>query len=274
MPFDLAILAGSFVAAAGAAAGAANATQAARQADDALLAAAATRDAGRLDALLDPDFTWTDADGRTLARAEVLAGYPRPAEQAGAELAARCYGDVAVVTSKRDAHYAMRIFVRRGGSWRALVYHEVKHVPGGAAAHASPNDVDTGNPCRFIPYEPASAAQRALIESWQKLERAVVAGDGEEWARYVADEFIVVGNQRIQTKAERRAAVGKGGAAPPPLLSARMHEYGDAVVMTSLHQPYGRKPTRVSRVFVKGETEWLMAISYQTTIQAPAAPGR
>ncbi len=44
--------------------------------------------------------------------------------------------------------------------------------------------------------------------------------------------------------------------------------------MTSLHQPHGRKPTRVSRVFVqRAPALWLMAISYQTTIQAaPAKP--
>ena len=81
----------------------------------------------------------------------------------------------------------------------------------------------------------------------------------------------MVGNQRIQTWAERRAAVSRGGAAPPPLMSARMFEFGDTIVMTSLHQPHGRKPTRVSRVFVKRAPEWLMAISYQTTIQAAAS---
>ena len=103
------------------------------------------------------------------------------------------------------------------------------------------------------------------------LERAVVAGKGDDWAPHVADEFIVVGNQRIQTKAERRAAVNKGGAAPPPLDSAQMFEFGDTIVMTCRHQPHGgRKPTRVSRVFIKGEPWWQMAISYQTTIQAAA----
>jgi hypothetical protein len=243
----------------------------ASQADAAFLRTAAQRDTASLDRLLDPDFTWTDANGHTLARNEVLSSPPRPAEQDGAEIATRVYGRVAVVTSRRDGFYTMRIHVKHEGGWRVLVYHEVAYRPSpGAAAHASPAEFDTSNPCHTIPYTPRNDDERALIESWQLLERAVVAGKGDDWASHVADEFIVVGNQRIQTKAERRAAVNKGGAAPPPLVSARMFQFGDTIVMTCRHQPHGgRKPTRVSRVFIKGEPWWQMAISYQTTIAAP-----
>ncbi len=273
MPLDLAALGPLMFAIAGAAPVAGAGADALRRIDDRLLSAAAGRDASALDGLLDAEFTWTGSDGQVHPRADVLRSCPRPAGQDGAEVAIRLYGEVGVVTSARENVHAMRIFARRDNAWRALLYHEVTYTPGAAGGHVSPAEVDTSNPCLFIPYTPRSAAERDLIESWQALERAVVAGRGDDWAPHVADEFVVVGNQRIQTKAERRAAVNKGGAAPPALVSARMFDFGDTMVMTAVHQPHGpRKPTQCSRVFVKGDPVWQMAISYQTTIQA-AAPG-
>ena len=272
MPLDLAALGPLMFAIVGAAPG--GGADALRRIDDRLLSAAAQRDASALDGLLDAEFTWTDSDGQMHARADVLKSCPRPAGQDGAEVAIRLYGEVGVVTSRRENVHAMRIFGRRDNAWRALIYHEVTYTPGAAGAHVSPAEVDTSNPCLSIPYTPKSAAERDLIDSWKALERAVVAGKGDDWAPHVADEFIVVGNQRIQTKAERRAAVNKGGAAPPPLVSARMFDFGDTMVMSAVHQPHGpRKPTRCSRVFVKGDPVWQMAISYQTTIKAEAPGG-
>jgi hypothetical protein len=50
-----------------------------------------------------------------------------------------------------------------------------------------------------------------------------------------------------------------------------MYEFGDAIVMLCQHQPHSGKPTRVSRVWMKRNGEWQMAVSYQTTMQdAPA----
>ena len=56
------------------------------------------------------------------------------------------------------------------------------------------------------------------------------------------------------------------GSAPAPLVSAKMFDFGDAVVMACLHQPYTGKPVHVSRLWIKREGNWVMAISYQTTI--------
>ena len=61
------------------------------------------------------------------------------------------------------------------------------------------------------------------------------------------------------------------GTAPSPLVSARMFDFGDAVVMTCLHQPYSGRPIHVSRLWIKRDGQWVMAISYQTTIQDAAA---
>jgi len=41
--------------------------------------------------------------------------------------------------------------------------------------------------------------------------------------------------------------------------------------MKALHQPFHGKPIRVSRLWIKRDGLWVMAISYQTTIQAAPA---
>jgi hypothetical protein len=46
-----------------------------------------------------------------------------------------------------------------------------------------------------------------------------------------------------------------------------MFDFGDSVVMTCLHQPYTGKRIHVSRVWIKRNGNWVMAISYQTAIQ-------
>ena len=83
-------------------------------------------------------------------------------------------------------------------------------------------------------------------------------------------------NSHPFTKADRMATLNLQkqtgvGSAPAPLVSARMFDFGDAVVMTCLHQPYTGKPVRVSRVWIKRDGQWIISISYQTTIQSTAA---
>ena len=60
-------------------------------------------------------------------------------------------------------------------------------------------------------------------------------------------------------------------ATPAPLVSAQMFDFGDAVVMTCQHQPYTGKPVHVSRLWIKKNGQWVISISYQTTIQAAPA---
>src|SRR5579863_4591212 len=51
-----------------------DASQAALQADHALLSALGKTDKAEADRLLDSDFVWTNGDGQTLKKAEVLGG--------------------------------------------------------------------------------------------------------------------------------------------------------------------------------------------------------
>ncbi len=237
-----------------------------RAADQALFLALTRADAGAVGKLLDPKFTWTDAEGRTLAVKPLLKALPKPGPQVGANLAVRLYDRVAVLTTELEHVHALRVWVKGKAGWRALLYHEVKVTE--ASGRPAAVEADCENPCRTVPYVPRTQEERDVLASWQALEQAVAKGDGAAWATHVADEFMVVGNARVQDKAARVAAVDRGGSAPPPLVSASMVDYGDAVVMTCLHQPYTGKPVRVSRVWIKRGGAWLMAISYQTIVQA------
>ena len=237
-----------------------------RAADQALFLALTRGDGAAAGKLLDPKFTWTDSDGRTLAATPLLKTPPKPGPQVGANLVLHLYDRVAVLTTELEHVHALRVWVKGKGGWRALLYHEVKVAE--TAGRAGTVEADCENPCRTVPYVPRTQEERDVLASWQALEQAVAKGDGKSWATHVADEFTVVGNARIQDKAARIEAVNRGGSAPPPLVSASMFDYGDTVVMTCLHQPYTGKPIRVSRVWVKRNGAWLMAISYQTIIQA------
>jgi len=50
-------------------------------------------------------------------------------------------------------------------------------------------------------------------------------------------------------------------------VSARQFGFKDAMVMACEHQPFHGKAARVSRVFIKRDGRWLMAVSFQTTRQ-------
>jgi hypothetical protein len=247
--------------------------QAVRTVDRALLAAIADNDKHAVGRLTDALFSWTDSDGKTYSRADVRQTLPPAVNQREVEAKVISYGHVAMVSSNRDNVYALRIFVKRGQAWRALVYHEVTSnpPPPSAAAPAASTAAECENPCKTLPYKPRNAAERGLIQSWQALETAVAAGKGADWAPHAADEFIVVNNSRMQDKAARIAAVNRGGASPAPLTSATMYDFGHAIVMLAEHQPHDGKPYHVSRIWVKRDSMWQMAVSFQNIVQSAPA---
>jgi hypothetical protein len=249
------------------------------QIDQEFVQAAAKGDKSTVGKLLDGDFTWTDADGKTQTRAEVLKSLPAPAlgNEAGARLNARTYGQVNAVMSDRDKVHVLRIWVKRPAGWRLLVYHEVA-LGRQESAPAGPEVKECQNPCKTVPYKPKNEAEQAIIGSWQALETGVTNHDAAMWSPHIAEEFTMLGstNEHPLTKADRISTLNLQkqtgrGTAPAPLVSAQMFDFGNAVVMTSLHQPYSGKPVRVSRLWIKRDGKWVMSISYQTTIQAAPA---
>lgn len=254
----------------------------AQQADRQFVRAAAKGDKEAVGKLLDADFTWTDAQGKTYTKGEALTELPRltVSEDDGANVEQRSYAQVVVVMASHGKAYALRVWVKRPAGWRALVYHEVALRAQPAAASGS-GVSECENPCKSIPYKPKNEAEHAIVASWQALETGVTAHDSAAWAPHIADEFTMLSsnNDHPLSKADRMATLDKQkqtgvGSAPAPLVSAEMFDFGDAVVMKCLHQPFTGKPIHVTRVWTKRDGKWVMSISYQTTIQSAAAKTR
>jgi hypothetical protein len=246
------------------------------QADHAFVQAIAKSDKASLGKLLDADFTWTNSEGKTQTKAEILQDLPTPASGYDAEAKQRTYGRVAAVQANSGKVYVLRVWVKRPAGWRALVYHEVVQLAAPPVVGSGVKDCE--NPCKTVPYKPKNEAEQGIITSWQELETAVTGHDSAGWSPHVADEFIQVSsnNDHPLDKAGRMAVLDRQkqaafGSAPAPLVSARMFDFGETVVMACLHQPYHGKPIHVSRVWIKRDGKWVMSISYQTTIQAAPA---
>ena len=257
-------------------AAAAEADQAVLQADRKFVQAASLENGSLLARMLDDDFTWTDADGKTLTYTEVLHSVPKPAlgDESGIDIAERTYGQVGAVSASRGKVHVLRLWVQRSAGWRLLVYHEVKQLE--EPSHVAGSGVmDCENPCKGVPFKPANEAEAAIIASWQALETAVTAHDAAGWAPHIADEFVQISSNSDHpiSKSGRMETLNKQkqsgvGSAPSPLVSAKMYDFGDAVIMTCLHQPHSGKPVHVSRLWIKRDGQWVMSISYQTAIQA------
>ena len=239
------------------------------QADRALVAALASGDKAAAARLLNADFNWIDAEGRIVTAAQRLPPAPL-GDEVGLTPSLRIYGDVACVTVDRDRLFVLRLWVKRDSGWRLLVLHEVSQaVP---PVPLGPGRKDWDNPCRTLPYEPRNADERDCLASWQRLETAVMQHEPEVWAAHVADEFTVVGAARRHGKADRKAVIegqrrSNANSAPAPLTWAELIDFPDVIIMRCEHQPFHGKAARVSRVFVKRDGQWLMAVSYQTTRQ-------
>jgi hypothetical protein len=241
-------------------------------ADRALVAALATGHSAAAKVLLDDDFNWIDFNGRAFSVAQLAPNSPQPplGDEAGLAPTVHHYGEVATVMVDRDKVFVLRVWIKRDDGWRALVYHEVsQNLP--PAPHG-PGRKEWDNPCYTLPYEPRNTDERDCLASWQQLEIAVMGHDPDEWARHVADEFTVTGAARRHSKADRYAVIAEqkrtnANSAPAPLVSARLFDFKDAIVMRCQHQPFHGKANQVSRVFIKRDGRWLMAASFQTTQQ-------
>jgi hypothetical protein len=250
--------------------------QAVLQANQAFDQAATMGDAASLGKVLDAEFTWTTSDGRTLTRAQVLRALPKLLISRGA-VNEHTYGDVAIVQEIKEKQHALRVWVKRPAGWRELVYQEVRLL-GSVPTSAPSSGKDCENPCRAVPFKPKNEAERAVITAYQNVERGVTAHDSAAWGAHIAEGFFAVtsNSDRPLDKTTRMAGLDHqttAGIAPFPLVSARMFQFGDTMIMVSRQQPGEGKPLHVTRVWIARDGNWLEIYSYQTTIQA-AAPAR
>ncbi len=241
------------------------------EADAAMLHALATHDRAAVAALLDPEFTWIDAQGKNLDRANVLHSFPSPSLP-DERIQVREYGNAAVVRSDRGQMHVMRIWVRRPEGWRALLYQEVLQVVKSESPGRGSGDCE--NPCRSIPFTPQTANEKAAIVSWQGVMRAMASNDADAYARLIADEFTATDTHHARpfSKADRLAQIRKlmqtgAHSAPPPLVSARMFDLGQTVMMIAREQRPNGKPYFNTRMWVNRAGRWQMLFSFNTRIE-------
>jgi len=255
-------------------------TKAVVDADHAFVQALGKSDKAAAGKLLDADFTWTNTQGKTVSRSAALAELTAlaSANPSDAEVKEITFGEVGEITAVSGMTHVLRVWVKRPAGWRLLVSHAATLAPEGHLGTAARHGTECVNPCKTIPYKPKSEAEKGLIASWQALETAVTKHESENWAPHVADEFMLVssGNDHPLDKKNRMDILEKQNkagtsSAPAPLVSARMFDFGDTVVMTSMHQAPGGKPTHVTRIWINRDGRWQLAYSQQTTVQG--APG-
>jgi hypothetical protein len=235
-------------------------------------------------ALLDAEFEWTNAAGRTLSRAESIEAIAALAAEMRGETDVRsyAYGSVTAVTSARPDARTMRVWVRRAEGWRVFAVINTTLATGttpfAAAGGATAGDCE--NPCRSMPYAPTSENAKTIAGIFQQLKVDEWHPNPENWAPYVLDDVYYVTATAQLSKADRVARLAKaketGAPSVPgdPVVSMRIVDLGDSAVMTARHNPYrGGKPYYSVRVWALREGRWQLANTQQTVIaDAPDAP--
>ena len=241
------------------------------EADAALLHALAGRDHATLAALLDPEFTWINSQGRSQDRAMVLHTLPAPSNP-GEPIQVQEYGKAAVVRTERGRMHVMRIWVRRPAGWRVLLYQEVMQVS--KSETPGPASGDCENPCRSIPFTPQSENEKAVIASWQGVMRAMADDDAEAYTRLIADEFTATDTHHARpfSKSDRLAQIRRlkqtgSHSSPPPMVSARMFDFGQTVMMIAREQRPAHKPYFNTRMWLNRDGRWQMLFSFNTRIE-------
>jgi hypothetical protein len=256
------------------------ADQAMLAADRAFTQAVARGDVKAVAIALDRDAAWTTADGTTLNASQVGQGTPKAAisDEARAEAKQYGYGQVGVVQVNAGKLHGLRVWVKRPAGWLLLVFQEIRSLD--APATVTPGaGKNCENPCGAVPYTPRSENERAVIAAYVGLEEAAMTGNAAAWSGYIAEEFALVSSNgdRVFDKPTRVAAIKRstlGGVSPTKLLSARLFDFGTAVVMTSQHQPDRGDLLRITRVWVKRDGRWVETLSYQTAIRPIAMTTR
>jgi hypothetical protein len=242
-------------------------------AERALSAALAADEPAPLVPWLDRNLSWTTSTGRTLSAAEVAQTLPAPliADPANAMTTQHDYGTVAVFQSHLARANSVRVWVQREAGWRLLAVQEVQLLD--APPTVTPGTGgDCENPCRTLGIAPENDAQAAVIKAYQELEISAEERNIELWSARIADEFVAASSNsdRLFDKPTRIAGLRQNamrGLSPTPLVSGRIHDFGDAAVMVSEHVPDIGRPLHVTRVWVRRDGQWVETLSYHTARQ-------
>jgi hypothetical protein len=252
-------------------------------ADEALGQAMRSGDKNIARRLLSLQFTFVDAGGKVHGRRDFLAGLKGVAATGVSDAKVRSYGLLAMVTGHRKSAsgrdvFFLDVWARQKGTWRALVMQDLADTAADAptaslTAHRETTAAACKNPCQAIPYRIRSASEQDIVNAYQAIVKAIVAHEPDAWGKRVADEFVLYGTGRAPvSKSDRIATIEQqheDGAAIDEVQTMRLSVYGDGAVMTASEAPPGgtQPPYRTTRVFVKRNGQWQMAISAYTDVE-------
>jgi hypothetical protein len=244
------------------------------KADQAFTSALAQGDKAAAGKFLDRDFEFTNPDGKTFNKAEMIAEFPHAISAApgATEVHAYNYGQVADVYGTDSNTLFLRVWVQRGGRWQLFNYIETAIGP---RIPLAPGGADCINPCHTIPYSPKTAQDKAILDAWQHAKMDEWHPDSSDWALRVGDEFSIINSGTNRSKAQRVGMLARqqqeGQSGPPgdPIHDIRMFDFGpNAAVMLSKHTPHrGGKPYYNVRLWILRDGRWQLVASQQTTIQ-------
>jgi hypothetical protein len=250
---------------------ASGADQTAFNADREFVQALAKSNQAAIEKLLDAEFTWTDANGKTITRAEMLASIPTPiiTDETDARLVHRNYGQVEMVQAHNGRSNILRLWAKRPGGWRLLVYQEAKLLEGPAIPLGTATTCD--NPCKTLPYKPKNQNERDVLNGYMALQTATVYHNSPEWGKYVADEFSAASSNsnKLLDKKGRMADLERSkmaGYSPVPVVTMRLFDFGNTFILVSRHQPLRGNAMHITRLWIKRDGHWMEVASYQTRI--------
>lgn len=243
---------------------------------DQTLTHAITRgDKAAVSRLLTDNFEFTNVEGQTfnkLQTLELLASISTAGPDV-VDVHSSNYGELAYSIGVHRNIRFLHVWVKQLAAWRLFIYLE---TPIAARAPVAPGGGNCDNPCRTIPYVPATKMDQAIIESWQKAKIDEWHPNADDWALHIADEFLMINARTERPKSERVVLIAKQqenhelGPPGDPVRSIRMFDVGsNSAVMLSFHSPYhGGKLYYNVRIWVLRDARWQLAMSQQTTIRS------
>lgn len=254
------------------------------QADRAWLNAVRANQKEMTSSLLDRNFLWIEATGRTRSKTDTLENLRAIAAETERETGIReyKYDRLEVITGVHHNARFMRLWVDRSDGWRAFVFIDTK-IGNGTVPFSTPatSAGDCENPCRSIPFTPTTKADKEIVGLLERLKMDEWRPNPADWSPYVLDGVDYVTSAGAISKADRVAHLEQekklGAPILPgdPVISMRMADFGKSVVMVSKIAPYsGGKPYYSLRSWTYLDGRWQLANSQQTTIEdaAPLAP--
>ena len=255
-----------------------------RQAEHSFSEALAGGDKKGVAAMLDDRFQWVEANGRIHSKAQILDDLAQFAANSEGAMDVRTVEFLGQVERQLGMHRKERfahLWVKNPAGWQAFVFLDIPipaERPENIATPKPPTEEDKvcDNPCKTLPYKPETPAQEGAMAAWFRLKNDEWHPNPEDWDAHsdsyhetLTPRADIPKLQHVQELAEERKLYGEnGGSGGSSVLSMKMFEFGNVIIMEALQgRNPAAKPTSFNlRVFLNRGDGWKIALSAQTNI--------